>query len=186
MRSIEDRYWNQFTEISGKKIRLFHAPLNPCSSVCFLVSGPPLEELRKPPETDLRLLNRKTPALDNGGEIKLKTMVEGRTSVWWFCLCSLRLYFFQYHGDCRPRLVASIVDATVEICPEYLNRSVVNITMADKRNWLVEFEDFKKALRFEFAVKESQEGYRKDGGSMFVNSKDVRSKREYGHNQPIY
>ena len=184
-RSAEERYWNQFTEMTGKKLRMFYQPLNPCSSVCFLVSGPPLEELRKPPETDLRLLNKKI-VLDNGGEIKLKTIVECRTSIWWFCLCYLRLYFFQYHGDCRPRLVASIVDATVEISPEYANKSVVNITMADKRSWLVEFEDFKKAQRFEFAVKESQEGHRKEGGSIFVNTKDVRVKRDFGNNQQIY
>jgi len=185
-RRKEDLFWTQFEEMSGRKIRLFYAPLNPCSSLCLLVSGPPLEELRRPPETDLRLLNRKA-VLDPGGEIKLKTMVEGRTSIWWLCLCYLRLYFFQYHGDTRPRLVADIADASVEVSAEYANRCVIRILMADKRCWLVECEDFKKALHFEFAVKESQEGFRSVGGSMFINTKDVRSKkRDYGHNQPIF
>jgi len=185
LRQKEELYWKQFEEMTGGKIRLFYAPLNPCSSLCLLVSGPPLEELRRPPETDLRLLNRKA-ILDPGGEIKLKTMVEGRTSIWWLCLCYLRLYFFQYHGDTRPRLVADVTDATVEVSPEYANKCVVRILMADKRSWLVEFEDFKKAQHFEFAVKESQEGFRTVGGSLFINTKDVRSKkRDYGHNQPI-
>jgi len=185
-RRKEDKYWNQFEEMSGKEIRLFYAPLNPCSSLCLLVSGPPLEELRRPPETDLRLLNRKA-VLDPGGEIKLKTLVEGRTSIWWLCLCYLRLYFFQYHGDTRPRLVADITDATVEVSAEYANKCVVRVLMADKRGWLVECEDFKKAQHFEFTVKESQEGFRTVGGSIFINTKDVRSKkRDYGHNQPIF
>ena len=52
-------YWIQFTELNSLKLRLYYSPLNPISSCCLLVSGPPLEELRKPPETDLRLLNRK-------------------------------------------------------------------------------------------------------------------------------
>ena len=185
-RSAEERYWNQFTEMSGKKIRFFYQPLNPCSSVCALVSGPPLEELRKPPETDLRLLNKKS-SLDSNTEVKLKTMVEGRTSLWWLSLCYLRLYFFQYHGDIRPRLVADVTDAVVEVSSEYANKCVVKIVMSDKRTWLIEFEDFKKAQHFEFAIRESQEGFRAVGGSIFINTKDVRSKRrDFGHNQPIF
>ena len=57
--------------------------------------------------------------------VKMKTVVEGRTTLWWLCLVRLKLFFFQYHGDPKPRLIADIADAQVEIHPEYTNRTVV-------------------------------------------------------------
>ena len=170
-------------------IGIVYHPFNPCTSICQLVLGSPLEELRRQPETDMRKLNRHE-KLDSSNidiNIKLKTTIEGRTSVWWMCLCYLRLYFFQYHGDTSPRLVADITEATIEVDSLYLHKTVVSILMADQRRWLIEFEDFKLAQRFEFAVNESQKGFRKEGGSIFINTADVRRKRrDYGHGAHIY
>lgn len=168
--------------LSQQKIRLMYQPLNPISSLCLLASGPPLEDLRKPAETDLRLLAMKKDS-DTG---KMKNMVEGRTTLWWLVLCRLKLYFFQYHGDPKPRLVADITQATCEVDPMYLQRTVVSIKHADKRVWLVEFEDFKKALKFEFAVSESQEAAKREGGSMFMRSADLKQKFNFGHNTHVY
>ena len=52
--------------------------------------------------------------------------------------------------------------------------------------WLVEFEDFKKALKFEFAVSESQEAAKREGGSMFMRSADLKQKFNFGHNTHVY
>lgn len=172
----------QAAALSQQKIRLMYQPLNPISSICLLASGPPLEDLRKPAETDLRLLAMKKDS-DTG---KMKSMVEGRTTLWWLVLCRLKLYFFQYHGDPKPRLIADITQATCEVDPMYLHRTVVSIKHADKRVWLIEFEDFKKALKFEFAVLESQEAAKRDGGSMFMKSADLKQKFDFGHASHVY
>ena len=150
--------------------------------MCLLASGPPLEDLRKPAETDLRLLALKKVE----DTAKLKSMVEGRTTLWWLVCSRLKLYFFQYHGDPKPRLVADISQAHVEVDPQYMHKCVVKIRHADKREWLLEFEDFKKALKFEFAVSESQAAARTEGGSMFMTSSDLKQRYQYGHNIHIY
>ena len=121
----------QSLALNGQKIRIFYRPLNPISSVCLLASGPPLEDLRKPAETDLRLLALKKVE----DTAKLKSMVEGRTTLWWLVCSRLKLYFFQYHGDPKLRLVADISQAHVEVDPQYMHKCVVKIRHADKR-WL--------------------------------------------------
>lgn len=173
---------DQATTLSLHKIRLMYQPLNPISSLCLLASGPPLEDLRKPAETDLRLLAMRKES-DTG---KMKAMVEGRTTLWWLVLCRLKLYFFQYYGDPKPRLIADITHATCEVDPMYTQRTVVSIKHADKRFWLIEFEDFKKALKFEFAVLESQEAAKREGGSLFMRSSDLKQKFNFGHATHIY
>lgn len=172
----------QSAALNGQKIRMYYRPLNPISSVCLLASGPPLEDLRKPAETDLRLLALKKVE----DTAKLKSMVEGRTTLWWLVCSRLKLYFFQYHGDPKPRLVADVAHANVEIDPQYMHRCVVKIRHADKREWLLEFEDFKKALKFEFAVNESQAASKTEGGSMFMTTSDLKQRFQYGHGVHIY
>jgi hypothetical protein len=173
--------YEQAVALSNQKVRMMYQPLNPISSTCLLVSGPPLEDLRKPAETDLRLLNRK-----QEDSLKMKNMVEGRTTLWWLVLCRLKLYFFQYHGDPKPRLIADISHATCEVDQTYLQKTVVSIKHADKRSWLVEFEDFKAALRFEFAVSETQEAAKREGGSIFMKSSELKQKFNFGHGGHIY
>ena len=172
----------QSAGLNGQKIRMFYRPLNPISSVCLLASGPPLEDLRKPAETDLRLLALKKVE----DTAKMKNMLEGRTTLWWLVCSRLKLYFFQYHGDPKPRLVADVTQAHVEIDQQYMHKCVVKIRHTDKREWLLEFEDFKKALKFEFAVNESQAALKKDGGSMFMTTADLKQRFQYGHGTHIY
>ena len=97
----------------------------------------------------------------------------------------MKLYFYQFHGDQKPRLVADISHAHVQVSPEYINQSVVSIMFPDKRHWLIECEDRKLAARLEFAVDETQKAVLKKK-SMYMRVDDVLKKVDYGFNMHVY
>ena len=187
-------------EARGQKMRINYFPNNPIASMGLLVMGPPLEELRKPPDMysilrEQSLKANKASHDDTGNAlpddkpaVKKKGNLEGRLTVWWLALCNLRLYFYQFHGDIKPRLIADISHAQVEVSTEYSHGTVISILFQDKRHWYIECEDKKIAQRFEFAVVESQKALHKKGGSIFMKSDEVnkKSNRDYGFHMHIY
>ena len=91
-----------------------------------------------------------------------------------------------HHSNNNP---TSTLNISTSIPKKSINQlTQVRVHHNDKRSWLLDFEDFKKAQRFEFAVHETQEALKKEGGSMFMDSASLKKdkNKDFGHNQMVY
>lgn len=164
-------------------LRVLYYPQNPISAVVFLLAGPPVDILRLPPVKDIHAHARNKPGAEDEAKKKLVTHdagPAGRTTRWWLCMSNLRLFFFQAHGDVKPRFVSDIVDAAVGVDPAYTRGNVVQILHVDGRCWLLDLQSDRDAQQLEFAVKESQKAHRAQRGSIFLRTNDVRKRRMFG------
>ena len=172
------------TAKSSHYVRVLYAPQNPISSMVVTISGPPLDVLRAPAVIDVHQLARiQKNKSDGDSSGKLDTHdqgPQGRATRWWLCLNNLRLYFYQNHGDIRPRFVSDIVEAQVVVDRTYTKGNVVSVLHHDSRLWLLELGEAKLADKFVFAVTESQKAHAQPQGSIFMRTSDVRKHRTFG------
>lgn len=162
---------------NGSTITIGYFPQNPISSFCQLAQAPPLDSLRK--TVDLSVVRK----------LGITNNVLTRTTKWWLCLWNLRLYFFQFFGDARPRCVCDIRESHASVIQEKGQLHCVILSFVDGRKWLLEFPSPKDAIKFEFSVTESQRAYKENGGSMFMRSTDIVNSfswKDFGHDQPTY
>jgi hypothetical protein len=158
----------------NQKITIKYIPQNLMSSLCYQAQAVPLDALKR--SADLTV--KKTG--NNSNQLS-------RTTRWWLCLFNLKLMFFQFYGDARPRFIGDISSATVHCMTERNLKHNIPIIHADGRKWLVEFYDVGDAIKFEFAVNESQKAYRETKGSMYIRSESLLVPyKDFGHAQSIY
>ncbi len=146
-----------------------YIPLNRITSFCKHVTAPPLDLLRRPGE-DMAV------ALANAKKKNKPSSHLTRTTKWWICFCERILYFYQYYGDCKARFAADMTTATVVRQREVGQHCNVNVSFADGRNWLFEFNTKYDAIRFELAATESKKAFSSPEGSIYVNKTKLKFK----------
>lgn len=139
-------------------------PQNSVINVVAMVSGPPLDILKRASEAGMKKMKVNTSG------------VNYRNSRYWLCLYRLKLIFFQYFGDIAPRLVSDVSEATAVMLHDGKGRStpLVNVVHADMRVWLLEFDTRKEASKFIFALQESRKAC-SEGGSIFALKSEIVS-----------
>lgn len=158
----------------NQSITIKYIPQNLMSSLCYQVQAVPLDALKR--NADLSI--KKTQ--NNPNQLS-------RTTRWWLCLFNLRVLFYQFYGDSRPRFIGDITTATVHCMTEKNLRHNIPIIHADGRKWLVEFYDVGDAVKFEFAVNESQKAYNEVKSSMYIRSDTLHTSfKDFGHALPTY
>ena len=80
-------------------------------------------------------------------------------------VADFKLFFYQFFGDAAPRLIAPIKDATAVINKSLPN--TVQIVMADRRKWALEFTSSFDACKLCFAIHESKK-ILENGNSLFM------------------
>jgi hypothetical protein len=166
----------KFLQSTYHTCTLRYTPLNPISSLCSKVFGPPIDALRKVPLVSFRKSNSKT------GEKQMylsQSNTGKRSTQYWMVLADLWLYFFLSHNDANARLMGDVKDA--EVFLERTTRGdVLHIHHADSRKWQFEFDDEAKAVKFNFAINEAQRAL-KTGDSIFMKPPRTGDTRPFGH-----
>ena len=156
---------------SADAVLVFRVP-NVVGCFCGMVTAPPLDLLRRPPEEFAATKSK----------IEKSSKKEGshnaRTSQWWLCLMNCQLFFYQYFGDMTPRFVSDVSMACAICSKDAGMTHHVAVLHADKRNWNIEFSDHMTARKFSFALNESAKAFRKEK-TMYVFSKILDKHKPY-------
>ena len=135
-----------------------YIPMSSLGSLCCYVLAPPLDVLRKPPDAFTSL-------------IKGNQMSDRRSSRYWIVLCELTIYFFSAYAEAKPRFVMPIGDSTlawdIQEMKESHEQHAIRLTLADKRQYIFDFDDKLEASKFYFNITECQK-YQDDRSSLYV------------------
>lgn len=151
-----------------------YIPLNPVSNICAKAMGPPIDLLRKKPTL---LAQRKV-------EVSAPNTGPKRSTKYWICLSDLWLYFFTGYGDSMCKMMVDVKDANAFIDMNKHKTHVLHVHFPDTRKWAFEFEDPAKAVKFVFAIGESQRAY-KYKNSIFMPPPRSRHTKPLGFTCPI-
>ena len=99
-----------------------------------------------------------------------------RSSKYWICLSDLWLYFFIGYGDSICKMMVDIKDANVFADSNKHMVHVLHIHFPDTRKWALEFEDQAKAVKFVFAIAESQRAYKYKNSIFMPPPRSTQSK----------
>jgi hypothetical protein len=110
--------------------------------------------MKKPAEVSAQL--KKTAETKNSSSSSAHTST--RTSQWWVCMVGVKLYFYQYYGDSRPRLITDMSEATAVLTKDKLGSKSgnVNLIHKDARLWPLQFGSSGRAENFLFALAEEK------------------------------